>query len=175
MKKRKSGFTIVELLIVIVVIAILATISVVAYGGVRQRAQVTAIVSDLKAAEKAFTAYKIASGTNNWWLDSDTSLTGGDPKISSILNNNAEFRNFLQKPPSADGLRADTGQAWTYDNDGDTYNGCGSSPNGVNIAIDQVRDHDFALAVDRAIDDGNLSCGKLRMWWNMLLYNLAPS
>lgn len=41
MTKSKSGFTIVELLIVIVVIAILAAITVVAYNGIQARAKVT--------------------------------------------------------------------------------------------------------------------------------------
>lgn len=45
MKKTTSGFTIVELLIVIVVIAILATISIVAYQGIQQRAKTAAYTS----------------------------------------------------------------------------------------------------------------------------------
>lgn len=41
MKIRTNGFTIVELLIVIVVIAILASITIVAYGGIQNRAKST--------------------------------------------------------------------------------------------------------------------------------------
>jgi prepilin-type N-terminal cleavage/methylation domain-containing protein len=43
MIKNKSGFTIVELLIVIVVIAILAAITIVAYNGIQNRAMDTKI------------------------------------------------------------------------------------------------------------------------------------
>lgn len=44
----QSGFTIVELLIVIVVIGILAAITIVAYNGVQNRANDTVIKSDVK-------------------------------------------------------------------------------------------------------------------------------
>jgi len=47
------GFTIVELLIVIVVIAILASISIVAYNGIQQRARDTARKSDLSSIRNA--------------------------------------------------------------------------------------------------------------------------
>lgn len=44
---KQKGFTIVELLIVIVIIAILATITVVAYTGIQNRANDTAVQTDL--------------------------------------------------------------------------------------------------------------------------------
>jgi prepilin-type N-terminal cleavage/methylation domain-containing protein len=50
--KQKQGFTIVELLIVIVVIAILAAITIVAYNGIQNRARASAAQS---AAKQAFT------------------------------------------------------------------------------------------------------------------------
>ena len=52
-RKQQLGFTIVELLIVIVVIAILAAISIVAYNGIQNRAKVTKANSDLVTLRKA--------------------------------------------------------------------------------------------------------------------------
>ena len=55
--KQQSGFTIVELLIVIVVIAILAAISIVAYNGIQQRARDTERMSELTSLQKALELY----------------------------------------------------------------------------------------------------------------------
>lgn len=46
--KRQNGFTIVELLIVIIVIAILAAITVVGYGAIQRNARISAVKTDLK-------------------------------------------------------------------------------------------------------------------------------
>ena len=51
-KEKYIGFTIVELLIVIVVIAILAAITIVAYTGVQDRAKESNVQSDLSAFMK---------------------------------------------------------------------------------------------------------------------------
>ena len=58
----RHGFTIVELLIVIVVIAILATITIVAYNGIQQRATTTKTKSMVKQAVTALEAYKVVNG-----------------------------------------------------------------------------------------------------------------
>jgi prepilin-type N-terminal cleavage/methylation domain-containing protein len=57
------GFTIVELLIVIVVIAILAAISVVAYSGITQRANQQLASNEVKTWSKLFMAYQATYGT----------------------------------------------------------------------------------------------------------------
>lgn len=63
--KNNSGFTIVELLIVIVVIAILATISIVAYTGIQNRGKASASQSlASQAAKKAQTFYTVSSTAN---------------------------------------------------------------------------------------------------------------
>lgn len=60
---RNTGFTIVELLIVIVVIAILAAISIVAYNGIQSRAHDTAIQNDLNNISKQIRQYAILNGS----------------------------------------------------------------------------------------------------------------
>ena len=60
--KSKSGFTIVELLIVIIVIAILAAISIVSYKGIQDRAYATQYLSAIDTYEKALLQYKMING-----------------------------------------------------------------------------------------------------------------
>jgi prepilin-type N-terminal cleavage/methylation domain-containing protein len=61
-KQKQPGFTIVELLIVIVVIAILATIGVVAYRGILGRANYTKRLQDMATIRKALQLYKVDNG-----------------------------------------------------------------------------------------------------------------
>jgi len=62
MKRTRNGFTIVELLIVIVVIAVLATISIVAYNGFQSRARNT---QQITTARSLLSAFAIYVATNN--------------------------------------------------------------------------------------------------------------
>jgi prepilin-type N-terminal cleavage/methylation domain-containing protein len=62
LRGRQSGFTIVELLIVIVVIAILAAITIVAYNGVQQRAKNSQTISAANAWYKVIKMYKAEKG-----------------------------------------------------------------------------------------------------------------
>jgi prepilin-type N-terminal cleavage/methylation domain-containing protein len=57
------GFTIVELLIVIVIIGILAAITIVAYNGIQNRARTAAVTSSLDEAAKQLELSKVEAGT----------------------------------------------------------------------------------------------------------------
>ena len=62
MVKSRSGFTIVELLIVIVVIAILAAITTITYSNIQKRARDSHRKSDLSTLAKAYGLYRIDNG-----------------------------------------------------------------------------------------------------------------
>lgn len=62
MSTNQRGFTIVELLIVIVIIAILAAITIITYTGITNRANDSAIQSDLTASAKNVEVYKLDNG-----------------------------------------------------------------------------------------------------------------
>ena len=59
---KERGFTLVELLIVIVVIAILAAITIVAYNGIQMRATNAARMQELVQWKKHFELYKVTYG-----------------------------------------------------------------------------------------------------------------
>lgn len=63
MKKTKSGFTIVELLIVIVVIGVLAAITIVAYNGIQMRAENTKTVAAMNDFVKILKLYATENNT----------------------------------------------------------------------------------------------------------------
>lgn len=75
MRKTTSGFTIVELLIVIVVIAILAAITIVAYNGIQNRAYDNSVKSDLTSFAKIMSMQKI-DGTSERYPTTLTASMG---------------------------------------------------------------------------------------------------
>lgn len=60
--QKQKGFTLVELLIVIVVIAILAAISIVAYNGIQERGRDSQRKSDVAVIQKALEMYHLDNG-----------------------------------------------------------------------------------------------------------------
>ena len=94
--KKQTGFTIVELLIVIVVIGILAAITIVAYNGVRARANQSKIDSDMRSMKQAieiarnqdsvalrYVTLNTATGSGCWSKVSDSDLAALDKASDS--------------------------------------------------------------------------------------------
>ncbi len=70
--RKQSGFTIVELLIVIVVIAILAAITIISYTGIQNRAYDAAVSSDLNSYAKKASLFAADKGR---YPDTDNELS----------------------------------------------------------------------------------------------------
>lgn len=60
--KNMSGFTIVELLVVIVVLGVLSSVVVVAYGGIQERARNATLQAAMDTLEKGLTLYSKTNG-----------------------------------------------------------------------------------------------------------------
>lgn len=91
---RKNGFTLVELLIVVVVIAILAAISIVAYSGMQMRARDTIRASDMAQIEKSLRLYETEhNGSLKTSTYSEANSSGWD--VSSVNG----FMTFLKGQP----------------------------------------------------------------------------
>ncbi len=87
-KKGARGFTIVELLIVVVVIGILAAIVTVAYTGITATAHESAVKSDLANTAKKLELFKINNGS---YPANSTELDAADLKVtqdSYLVRNN---------------------------------------------------------------------------------------
>lgn len=77
-KNKQNGFTIVELLIVIVVIGVLAAITIVAYNGIQVRAQNAARLSEADQVAKMLTLYKTQNGEYPAFPSGSTSVCIGE-------------------------------------------------------------------------------------------------
>jgi type II secretion system protein G len=74
LNKQNKGFTIVELLIVIVVIGILAGLVITTYNGIQQKARNTERTTDLKTFQSQLEAYNANNG--RYPTATDLSTTG---------------------------------------------------------------------------------------------------
>lgn len=88
--RRVTGFTIVELLIVIIVIGVLATLVLVAYSGVTNQAKVASLTADLTQASKQLA------------IDQSKSLTATSFPTTLALANNGN------------GITANSGNTFSY-------------------------------------------------------------
>jgi len=111
LKAQQRGFTIVELLIVIVVIAILATISVIAYSGIQTRAKnmktMNATTAWIKAL-KLYNADKDDWPTYNSCLGSLTTYQGNSSQCFNsgtwVVNTNflMQMQPYISSYPEPD-------------------------------------------------------------------------
>lgn len=107
--QKQKGFTIVELLIVIVVIGILAAISLIAYANVQAKARDSERMSDLAVLKKAIMLYHTdngdyveancgAGGTGSGWLTADYDGAGPYKSINTCLIDSGHLKRAIADP-----------------------------------------------------------------------------
>lgn len=172
---KQGGFTIVELLVVIIVVGILASVTAVTYSGIQDRARAATITENFKKIEDAFLLYAVGNNMTTWPEEGTFSL-GANPGINNIANSTT-FGKYLKPLDPVPGFPNST---YIYDNDGDLEgfdeNCTSTTLDGINIRITNMNQK-VAQALDTSIDDGNLTCGQVR-WYpsgNMIKYTLSET
>lgn len=124
---NRRGFTIVELLIVIVIIGILAAITIVAYNGIQERGRISSMQSDMQTLNKAIQMFHAENGRYPV-----TPLGTGQPCNGSWCGwGQATGDNFI--PGVAPKYIATTPQMTSSSNAGITY--LYRSPDGVDYKL----------------------------------------
>lgn len=136
---RPQGFTIVELLIVIVVIAILASISVVAYRGISDRANDTVVENDLAAITKTLELIKVNLGRYPRYSEEFTASNSF--KFSKLAydrsTHNAMYCINIDTDTYALGVRSKSGSSYMLVN-GTTTKGLFTGADSVCIAAGAI-------------------------------------
>jgi general secretion pathway protein G len=114
---NKHGFTIIELLVVIVVIGILAAITIVSYTGISSRATTTLLQSDLTSAKKQLSLYNVDNGA--------FPTSPPTPSGNTYCTNDARYC-----------YKASSGNTFTaYTSDGTTFSLTATNTNGTAYSI----------------------------------------
>lgn len=160
--RMNRGFTIVELLIVIVVIAILTVVAIVSYAGIQSRAHDAAIRSDFRAVHQLFDLYNQENGTYPHYSVGDAAGCG------SSATGSAALRPLLQSIPmklstgSYNTSTANTNLLYLASNDGQKWALLGyaiGNPTYVVTHEGVVRVYEPDPAVSQTRYPGGTRCG----------------
>lgn len=125
---KERGFTIVELLVVIVVIAILAAISIASYSGIQQRARDSQRLSDMNTISTALKLYGAEKGsfpgvsaTGGAWGWEVSNTSGGPTNFLGILKT-SNVLSSIPTEPSRNPIRDSTSSSQPYTPSNTTQN-----------------------------------------------------
>jgi type IV pilus assembly protein PilE len=100
---KQTGFTIVELIVVIVVISILTAITIATYLGVKNKAYDTSLQADLKSMAAGMKAYKSATGNYPTTATQISTMQDGTGAILTAAVPKISHDGYDVTSPSASG------------------------------------------------------------------------
>ncbi len=101
--KQKQGFTLIEILIVVAIIAILASVVLVGLGPTQQAGRDARRISDLAEIQNGLELYYNKNGYYPYkgittWLDFAGALKSGGTGITTVPNDPSTNRNYVYWP-----------------------------------------------------------------------------
>ena len=120
--QRQNGFTLVELLIVVVIIAILASITIVSYNGIQDRARYSVEQNDIDTINKAILLYQAQYGVypHRGTAGGNVITQQGTSVPFTTLDDNF-VPEFLSKVPTPPGDQTNNYYAYIYTAGGADY------------------------------------------------------
>jgi prepilin-type N-terminal cleavage/methylation domain-containing protein len=100
-RNYRGGFTLVEIMIVVAIIALLAAIAVPGFLRSRERSQATAILNDARIVDGAIDQYAIENsriGSDTFTTNQLTSYFKTGSRFYVISQNNGQFTDILGNP-----------------------------------------------------------------------------
>lgn len=151
-RRRRAAFTLVEIMIVVVIIGLLAAMAIPAFQRVRESAQSSRFISDLRTFSQAFETYSMKNGT--WPANAGTGV------IPAGMSGELSDAAWTTQKTSVGGR-----WNWDLNLNGNT---AGISVTNVTASVAQM------TAIDAKIDDGDLSTGRFRQYSGRYTLILEP-
>ncbi|MCB9768414.1 MAG: type II secretion system major pseudopilin GspG [Candidatus Omnitrophica bacterium] len=106
-RRRESGFTLIELMLVIVILGILAGVAVNSFTGVSEQAKVTAAKSDINTITTAIKMFELETGrfpAEDEWIEELTSKTDDHKRHMEKLPKDPWGNEYNYREESENGL-----------------------------------------------------------------------
>lgn len=143
-RARPGGFTLVEILIVVLILGILAAIVIPAFASATDDSRKSAFVQDLRTFEQALERYRI---------DHDTfPPDGGSGAVPAGLEPYVTVGKWQAGTP--------IGGVWDNETDDIVASGMGVHFNGTGL----TRDAAYMQSIDFTLDDGDTATGSFRQF-----------
>jgi prepilin-type N-terminal cleavage/methylation domain-containing protein len=110
---KRAGFTLVEIMIVVAIIALLAAIAVPGFLRSRKRSQAAKILNDLRMIDAAVDQYAIETSKVSSSVVDVTDWTNYVKKDSMLFNSGQDLFGDAYGPQTVDSLPACPATAWT--------------------------------------------------------------